>query len=304
MSESAERFRRVAAGFTAARVREAVPEDRVERPAPCEGWFARDVVAPPGRGVAPPGFLLGASPRPRSTPRRRGGPPAGAILGARPRRHPPASRLPRRPVVAEQVCGLRAARPPVLHGRGGHDLHTRRPAYTWDLGAGPTGTSTSAWIPTVRCTPHGERVPRRCRLRSTPPCAGLERPLQWGRSGRRVARTPTSVDPALGFMGATPDRSAGSGSSPRPRSSPGLTVLHLDQDAPSFIGERLTGHLPPVAVVVSGWSLTAPMGPLRRPPRPGVGVEAGGDWWVFRATWRKASAHAGDLVPVGGAVEA
>ncbi len=58
MSESAERFRRVAAGFTA-RV-EAVPEDAWERPAPCEGWFARDVVAHLVEWLAPPGFLLGA----------------------------------------------------------------------------------------------------------------------------------------------------------------------------------------------------------------------------------------------------
>jgi uncharacterized protein (TIGR03086 family) len=42
MSESSERFAQVAAGFTA-RV-EAVPADAWERPAPCEGWVARDVV--------------------------------------------------------------------------------------------------------------------------------------------------------------------------------------------------------------------------------------------------------------------
>lgn len=58
MSESAERFRRVAAGFTA-RV-EVVPGDAWERPAPCEGWVARDVVAHLVEWLAPPGFLLGA----------------------------------------------------------------------------------------------------------------------------------------------------------------------------------------------------------------------------------------------------
>jgi uncharacterized protein (TIGR03086 family) len=42
MSDVADRYRRVAAGFTE-RVRE-VPDDAWERPAPCEGWVARDVV--------------------------------------------------------------------------------------------------------------------------------------------------------------------------------------------------------------------------------------------------------------------
>ena len=42
MSEVAERYRRAAAAFTE-RVR-AVPGDAWERPAPCEGWVARDVV--------------------------------------------------------------------------------------------------------------------------------------------------------------------------------------------------------------------------------------------------------------------
>ena len=58
MSEIADRFRRVAAGFTA-RV-EAVPEGAWTRPAPCEGWVARDVVAHLVEWLAPPGFLLGA----------------------------------------------------------------------------------------------------------------------------------------------------------------------------------------------------------------------------------------------------
>lgn len=42
MSEIADRYRRVAAGFTA-RATE-VPDDAWEQPAPCEGWVARDVV--------------------------------------------------------------------------------------------------------------------------------------------------------------------------------------------------------------------------------------------------------------------
>ena len=42
MSEIADRYRRVAARFTQ-RVSE-VPDDAWERPAPCEGWVARDVV--------------------------------------------------------------------------------------------------------------------------------------------------------------------------------------------------------------------------------------------------------------------
>jgi uncharacterized protein (TIGR03086 family) len=42
MGESAERYRRIADQFTA-RV-DAVPDDAWDRPAPCEGWVARDVV--------------------------------------------------------------------------------------------------------------------------------------------------------------------------------------------------------------------------------------------------------------------
>jgi uncharacterized protein (TIGR03086 family) len=42
MSELADRYERVAAGFTA-RV-DAVPDAAWESPAPCEGWVARDVV--------------------------------------------------------------------------------------------------------------------------------------------------------------------------------------------------------------------------------------------------------------------
>lgn len=42
MSETADRFRTLATGFTS-RV-EAVPADRWESPSPCEGWTARDVV--------------------------------------------------------------------------------------------------------------------------------------------------------------------------------------------------------------------------------------------------------------------
>jgi uncharacterized protein (TIGR03086 family) len=43
MSETADRFRRVAEGFSA-RV-DAVPADAWDRPSPCEQWRARDVVA-------------------------------------------------------------------------------------------------------------------------------------------------------------------------------------------------------------------------------------------------------------------
>lgn len=42
MSETADRYRKVAAGFTE-RAR-AVPPDAWDGPAPCEGWVARDVV--------------------------------------------------------------------------------------------------------------------------------------------------------------------------------------------------------------------------------------------------------------------
>lgn len=42
MSDVADRYRKVAAGFTE-RVKE-VPEDAWDNPAPCEGWVARDVV--------------------------------------------------------------------------------------------------------------------------------------------------------------------------------------------------------------------------------------------------------------------
>ena len=42
MSEMADRYRKVAAEFT--RRVEAVPADGWDRPAPCEGWVARDVV--------------------------------------------------------------------------------------------------------------------------------------------------------------------------------------------------------------------------------------------------------------------
>jgi uncharacterized protein (TIGR03086 family) len=58
MSESATRFERVAAGFTA-RV-EAVPHGAWEQPAPCEGWVARDVVRHLVTWLPGPGFLLGS----------------------------------------------------------------------------------------------------------------------------------------------------------------------------------------------------------------------------------------------------
>jgi uncharacterized protein (TIGR03086 family) len=58
MSDVAERFRRVATGFT--RVVEQVPPDAWERPTPCDGWVARDVVAHLVGWLPGPGFLLGA----------------------------------------------------------------------------------------------------------------------------------------------------------------------------------------------------------------------------------------------------
>lgn len=54
---SSERFRRVAERFTA--TVDAVPAEAWERPAPCEGWAARDVVRHLVEWLAPPGFLLG-----------------------------------------------------------------------------------------------------------------------------------------------------------------------------------------------------------------------------------------------------
>jgi uncharacterized protein (TIGR03086 family) len=58
LSDIAARFEKVAAGFTA-RV-EAVPADAWERPAPCEGWVARDVVRHLVEWLPGPGFLLGS----------------------------------------------------------------------------------------------------------------------------------------------------------------------------------------------------------------------------------------------------
>ncbi|MBA2281859.1 MAG: TIGR03086 family protein [Acidimicrobiia bacterium] len=58
MTEIAARFEKVAAAFTA-RV-EAVAPDAWERPAPCEGWVARDVVRHLVEWLPGPGFLLGA----------------------------------------------------------------------------------------------------------------------------------------------------------------------------------------------------------------------------------------------------
>lgn len=54
---SSERFQRVAERFTA--TVDAVPDEAWERPAPCEGWVARDVVRHLVEWLAPPGFLLG-----------------------------------------------------------------------------------------------------------------------------------------------------------------------------------------------------------------------------------------------------
>jgi len=57
MTEIAARFEKVAAAFTARVV--AVPAEGWERPAPCEGWVARDVVRHLVAWLAGPGFLLG-----------------------------------------------------------------------------------------------------------------------------------------------------------------------------------------------------------------------------------------------------
>jgi len=57
MTQIATRFERVSAAF-AARV-EAVPADAWDRPAPCEGWVARDVVRHLVDWLPGPGFLLG-----------------------------------------------------------------------------------------------------------------------------------------------------------------------------------------------------------------------------------------------------
>ena len=57
MTETADRFATVAAGFTA-RVA-AVPAAAWEQPAPCDGWVARDVVRHLVEWLSGPGFLLG-----------------------------------------------------------------------------------------------------------------------------------------------------------------------------------------------------------------------------------------------------
>lgn len=54
MSETADRYRRLAAGFTD-RV-ESVPDDRWSSPSPCEGWSARDLV---GHLIDGHGIFLG-----------------------------------------------------------------------------------------------------------------------------------------------------------------------------------------------------------------------------------------------------
>lgn len=58
MSESADRFRRVAEGLT--RTIAEVPDDAWEQPSPCEGWTGRDVVRHLVTWLPGPGFLLGA----------------------------------------------------------------------------------------------------------------------------------------------------------------------------------------------------------------------------------------------------
>jgi uncharacterized protein (TIGR03086 family) len=58
VTETSERFAKVAAGFTE-RV-ESVPEGAWDDPAPCEGWVARDVVRHLVEWLPGPGFLLGS----------------------------------------------------------------------------------------------------------------------------------------------------------------------------------------------------------------------------------------------------
>jgi uncharacterized protein (TIGR03086 family) len=57
VSAIAERFRRVAADFTA--VVDAVDDEAWSNPSPCEGWTARDVVGHLVEWIPAPGFLLG-----------------------------------------------------------------------------------------------------------------------------------------------------------------------------------------------------------------------------------------------------
>jgi uncharacterized protein (TIGR03086 family) len=58
MTETAERFRRVAEGLT--RTIAAVPEEAWGQPSPCEGWDGREVVRHLVTWLPGPGFLLGA----------------------------------------------------------------------------------------------------------------------------------------------------------------------------------------------------------------------------------------------------
>ena len=57
MSDISNRFRKVADRFTATIY--AVPPDAWERPSPCDGWTARDVVRHLVEWLPGPGFLLG-----------------------------------------------------------------------------------------------------------------------------------------------------------------------------------------------------------------------------------------------------
>jgi uncharacterized protein (TIGR03086 family) len=57
VTESSERFTRVADGFS--RCIADVPASAWSRPAPCEGWLARDVVRHVCTWLPGPGFLLG-----------------------------------------------------------------------------------------------------------------------------------------------------------------------------------------------------------------------------------------------------
>src|SRR5262245_54255846 len=129
MSEVGERFEKVAAAFTA-RV-EAVPPDAWDRPAPCEGWVARDVVRHLVEWLPGPGFLLGTfdvetGPIPsvdQDPAEPTGGQGAAGRMGDRERRDPARTRRSRG---RRTRRGLRAAGNAVVRRRGGHDVHTRR----------------------------------------------------------------------------------------------------------------------------------------------------------------------------------
>ena len=68
MSDTADRYRRVAGTFTDTARR--VPDDAWDSPAPCEGWVARDIVGHMVEWM--PGFLADAPIEVRAGPAARG----------------------------------------------------------------------------------------------------------------------------------------------------------------------------------------------------------------------------------------